>query len=106
MALGAQRTKILRMVLANGLSLAVVGVLLGGAAAYLAAPLISGLLVEVSPRDPAVFALIALALISATLGASWIPARRATRVNPMDALRSELSEKRCTSDSMTGTEMD
>jgi putative ABC transport system permease protein len=89
MALGAQRSKILRMVLANGISLAVVGVLLGGAAAYLAAPLISGLLVEVSPHDPAVFALIALALIAATLGASWIPARRATRVNPMDALRSE-----------------
>lgn len=89
MALGAQRSKILRMVLANGISLAVVGVLLGGAAAYLAAPLISDLLVEVSPHDPAVFALIALALIAATLGASWIPARRATRVNPMDALRSE-----------------
>jgi macrolide transport system ATP-binding/permease protein len=89
MALGAQRSKILRMVLANGISLAVVGVLLGGAAAYLAAPLLSGLLVEVSPHDPAVFALIAFALIAATLGASWIPARRATRVNPMDALRSE-----------------
>jgi len=89
MALGAQQTRILRMVLANGILLAMVGLLLGGAVAYLAAPLISGLLVDVSPHDPAVFALIALALIAATLGASWIPARRATRVNPMDALRSE-----------------
>jgi putative ABC transport system permease protein len=89
MALGAQRSKILRMVLANGISLAMVGLLLGGAVAYLAAPLMSGLLVEVSPRDPMVFVLIALALVAATLGASWIPARRATRVNPMDALRSE-----------------
>jgi predicted permease len=89
MALGAQRTSILRMILANGISLAALGLLLGGTVAFLAAPLMSGLLVEVSPHDPAVFALIALALIAATLGASWIPARRATRVNPMDALRSE-----------------
>jgi len=89
MALGAQRSKILRMVLANGISLALVGLLLGGVVAYLTAPLMSGLLIDVSPRDPQVFVLIALALIAATLGASWIPARRATRVNPMDALRSE-----------------
>ncbi len=88
-ALGAQRTRILRMVLANGISLVLMGLLVGGAIACAAAPLMSGLLVDVSPRDPAVFALIALALISATLGASWIPARRATRVNPIDALRSE-----------------
>jgi len=89
MALGAQRTKILSMVLANGISLAMVGLLLGGTLAYLAGSLISGLLVEVSPHDPEVFAVIALVLMMATVGASWIPARRATRVNPMDALRSE-----------------
>jgi|SRR3954454_2898040 predicted permease len=88
-ALGAQRSKIMRMVLANGIMLALVGLLLGGFAAYMAAPLMSGLLVDVSPHDPAVFLGIALVLVAATLAASWIPARRATRVNPIDALRSE-----------------
>jgi len=89
MALGAQRGRILRMVLANGISLVGAGLLLGGTVAFLAAPLISGLLLDVNPRDPAIFLGIAFVLITATLGASWIPARRATRVNPLEALRSE-----------------
>ncbi|HVN20308.1 MAG TPA: ABC transporter permease [Dongiaceae bacterium] len=89
MALGAQQGTILRMVLANGVSLVAAGLLLGGSVAYLAAPLISGLLIDINPRDPAIFFAITIVLICATLGASWIPARRATRVNPMDALRSE-----------------
>ncbi|HEV2402487.1 MAG TPA: ABC transporter permease [Candidatus Sulfotelmatobacter sp.] len=89
MALGAQQSRILRMVLANGLSLVLAGLLLGGFVALLVAPLIGGLLIDVNPRDPAIFVGIAIVLIAATLGASWIPARRATRVNPIDALRSE-----------------
>jgi ABC-type lipoprotein release transport system permease subunit len=44
---------------------------------------------DVNPRDPVVFVTIAVALIAATLGASWIPARRATRVDPLVALRYE-----------------
>jgi len=89
MALGAQRGRILRMVLSNGVFLVTAGLLLGGIVAYLAAPLVSGLLIGINPRDPATFLAIAIVLIGATLGASWIPARHATRVNPMEALRSE-----------------
>jgi len=89
MALGAQQGRILRMVLANGISLVAVGLLIGGLVAFLTAPLISSLLLDVNPRDPATFVGIAIVLVLATLGASWIPARRATRVNPMEALRSE-----------------
>jgi putative ABC transport system permease protein len=88
-ALGAQRGRIMRMVLANGLSLVVVGLVIGGVVAFLATPLISGLLLDTNPRDPGIFLGIAAVLVTATVAASWIPARRATRVNPMDALRSE-----------------
>jgi putative ABC transport system permease protein len=88
-ALGAQQGSILSMVLANGISLALVGLLIGVVAAVLATPLMNGMLLDVNPRDPAIFLAIACALLAATLGASWIPARRATRVDPMTALRSE-----------------
>lgn len=88
-ALGAQRGKILRMVLLNGISLAALGLLIGTAGALLAAPLMDNLLMGVSPRDPKVFLAISAVLIAATAGASWIPARRATRVDPMEALRYE-----------------
>jgi putative ABC transport system permease protein len=88
-ALGAQRGRILRMVLANGISLAAVGLAIGAAAAYALAPQMGGLLLNVNPRDPQIFLGIAAALMAATLGASWIPALRATRVDPMEALRYE-----------------
>jgi predicted permease len=88
-ALGAQRGKILRMVLANGISLAFVGLAIGAAGAYFMTPAMGGLLLDVNPRDPQVFVGIAAALIVATLGASWVPARRATRIDPMEALRYE-----------------
>jgi putative ABC transport system permease protein len=88
-ALGAQQGSILRMVLANGISLALVGLLIGVVAAVLATPLMNGMLLDVNPRDPAIFLAIACALLAATVAASWIPARRATRVDPMTALRSE-----------------
>ena len=88
-ALGAQRGKILRMVLANGISLAFIGLAIGAAAAFVLTPQMGGLLLDVNPRDPQIFFGIAAALIAATLGASWIPALRATRVDPMEALRYE-----------------
>jgi putative ABC transport system permease protein len=89
MALGAQRSSVLRMVLVNGISLATVGVVIGMVAALAAAPLISSLLDGVSPRDPFTFVAVALILLAATLVASWIPAHRATRVDPNAALRCE-----------------
>jgi macrolide transport system ATP-binding/permease protein len=88
-ALGAQRGKILRMILANGVSLALVGLAVGIGLSFLFTPLMGGLLMDVNPRDPEVFLTIAAALLAATVGASWIPARRATRVDPMEALRYE-----------------
>ena len=88
-ALGAQKSAILRMILANGISLAAAGLVIGTVGAFLLAPLMGNLLIGVRPRDPAVFLSIALALLTATIGASWIPARRATRVDPMEALRYE-----------------
>jgi len=88
-ALGAQRTKILRMVLLNGVLLAAIGLGIGTAGAFLVTPLMAGLLMDVNPRDPVIFLSIAVTLMTATMGASWIPARRATRVDPMEALRYE-----------------
>ena len=89
MALGAQRSNVLRMILANGISLAITGVVIGMVGALAAAPLMRGLLNGVNPRDPLTFVAIALILLTATSVASWIPARRATRVDPNVALRCE-----------------
>jgi predicted permease len=89
MALGAPRGNVLRMILANGISLAITGVVIGMVGALAAAPLMRGLLNGVNPRDPLTFVAIALILLTATSVASWIPARRATRVDPNVALRCE-----------------
>jgi predicted permease len=89
MALGAQRGSVLRMILANGISLAITGVVVGMVGALASAPLMRGLLNGVNPRDPVTFVAIALILLTATSVASWIPARRATRVDPNVALRCE-----------------
>ena len=88
MALGARRKDVLRSVLSQGLSLALMGALLGLAGAAALSRLLSGLLFGVSPTDLPTFAAVALILLLAALLASYLPARRATRVNPLDALRS------------------
>jgi putative ABC transport system permease protein len=88
-ALGAERGKILRMVLGSGISLAAVGLLIGMVGAFVLTPVMGDLLIGVNPRDPAVFLGIVVALVTATLIASWIPARRATRIDPVVALRYE-----------------
>jgi putative ABC transport system permease protein len=89
MALGAQRSDVLRMVIWRGMSLTLVGVTLGVAAALALTRVLKNLLFEVSVTDPATFALIALLLVSVALIASYIPARRATKVDPLQALRHE-----------------
>jgi ABC-type antimicrobial peptide transport system permease subunit len=88
-ALGAQKRAILQMILANGVVLAAAGLVIGTVGAFLLTPFMGSLLIGVSPRDPVVFTGIALTLVAATLGASWIPARRATQVDPIEALRYE-----------------
>lgn len=89
MALGAKPGNVLRMVLANGLSLATAGVVIGLVVSLAAAPLLRSLLHDVSPRDPLTFVAIALLLLTTTSVASWIPARRAAHIDPNAALRCE-----------------
>jgi putative ABC transport system permease protein len=89
MALGAQASDVLRMVIWRGVSLALIGVALGLAAAFAITRVMKNLLFEVSPTDSVTFALIASLLIVVALIASYIPARRATKVDPLQALRHE-----------------
>ncbi len=90
LALGAQRGNVLRMILGQGLRLAVVGVALGLIAAIGFTRLLKGLLFGVSASDPLTFAVIALLLVGVALLAAGLPARRATKVDPLR--HSDLSE--------------
>jgi predicted permease len=89
MALGAQRTQVLGMVLGHGVRVAVSGVAIGLVAALLLARLIANLIYGIKPHDPLTFTGVAALLILVALAASYIPALRATRVDPMVALRYE-----------------
>jgi putative ABC transport system permease protein len=89
MALGAQRSSVLQMVLAQGVRLIVPGVLVGIVAAILAASLMRSMLFGVHAWDPAIFVLVTVLLAIVTLAASYIPARSATKVDPIVALRYE-----------------
>jgi predicted permease len=88
-ALGASRGRVLGMILGQGLRLAVVGIAAGLVASFWLTKLLSDLLYGIKPTDPVTFVGVALALIAVALAACWIPARRATRVDPMVALRYE-----------------
>jgi putative ABC transport system permease protein len=89
MALGAGQQSILQMVLRNGTALALAGVAIGLAAALLLARLISSLLFQTSAADPPTFGVVPLLLLAVAVLASYLPARRAARVDPMVALRYE-----------------
>lgn len=89
MALGARPQNVLRMVLTQGLRMALIGVVLGVTAAFAWTRLMSSMLFGVKASDPGTFIGVAVALIGVALLACWIPARRATRVDPVIALRYE-----------------
>jgi putative ABC transport system permease protein len=89
MALGAQTSAVLKLAVGYGLKLVVAGVLIGLVAAFALTRLMSTLLFGVTPTDPVTFALISLLLVVVAAAASYIPARRATKVDPLIALRYE-----------------
>lgn len=89
MALGAQRGSVLRLVVGNGLKLALTGIVIGAAGALVATRALERLVFGVSTSDPGVFALVALALTAVAATAAGLPALRASRVDPIVALRSE-----------------
>ncbi|HUY99691.1 MAG TPA: ABC transporter permease [Thermomicrobiaceae bacterium] len=89
MALGAQRSDVVRLVLGQGVRMALTGVVIGTVAALGLTRLMASQLFGVSAQDPLTFAGVALLLMMVTIAACYIPARRATRVDPVVALRFE-----------------
>jgi predicted permease len=89
LALGAARADVIRLVLGRSMRLTGIGLLIGLAGAVAVGQALRSQLVGVGPRDPVTFTAIAVLLGAVALGASWIPARRAARVDPMTALRHE-----------------
>jgi putative ABC transport system permease protein len=89
MALGAQRSDVLKLTVGGGLKLVLIGVAIGLTVAFLLTRVMSSLLFGVSATDPTTFIIISLVLIGVALLASYIPARRATKIDPMVALRYE-----------------
>jgi putative ABC transport system permease protein len=88
-ALGAQAGNVLRMVVWRGMSLALIGVALGVSVALAVTRIMKSLLFEVSATDPTTFAQIVLLLVVIAMVATYIPARRATKIDPLQALRHE-----------------
>ena len=89
MALGAQRNDVFALVLGQGLRMASLGLLIGLAGAFSLTRLLAGMLYGVKPGDPLTFMLVSAFLMGIALLACWLPARSATRVDPMVALRYE-----------------
>jgi len=89
MALGAQLGDVLKLILTHGVRLTVLGVFLGLIGAYLLTRAITSVLYGVSATDPLTFVFVSLLLIAVALVACYLPARRATKVDPLEALRYE-----------------
>ena len=88
-ALGAARRDVLRLVVSQTLAQTMIGIVIGVAAAVIATRLVASMVYGVTLLDAATFAIAAFALVSVALTATWLPARRATRMDPLIALRSQ-----------------
>jgi len=89
MALGANRANVLGLIVRQGMTLTLIGLAVGLVGAFLLSRVMTSLLYGVSPTDPLTFAGVSLVLLSVAVLACFIPARRATRVDPIVALRTE-----------------
>ena len=89
MALGARKADVLKLVVANGMKLAFIGLAIGLVASWVLTRFISSLLYGVRPTDPLTFSVVSLCLLAAAFLACYLPARRATKVDPLEALRYE-----------------
>jgi len=89
LALGAEKQNILRLILRQGLALATAGAAIGLICALIVAHLMASVLYDIRPADPLTFAGVALVFVFVALVACYLPARRATKVDPMVALRCE-----------------
>jgi putative ABC transport system permease protein len=88
-ALGAEPQKVARFVVSQGLQLTLIGVALGLAGAFALTHFMQSLIYGVSAMDPVTFVLVSLLLIFVSVAASYVPARRAARIDPIEALRVE-----------------
>jgi ABC-type antimicrobial peptide transport system permease subunit len=89
MALGAARGDVLRLILGQGLWLAGIGLAIGLVVSIAVTRLMSALLFGVSPRDPATLLVVSILLVAVSLAASFLPAYRATKIDPILAIRHE-----------------
>jgi ABC-type antimicrobial peptide transport system permease subunit len=89
LALGSQRSSVMRLILVSGVKLGLAGSVLGVTGALFATRLLRSLLFEVDPLDPAVIALAGFSILALAVGASFLPAHRAASIEPMWALRTE-----------------
>ena len=88
-ALGAERASVQRLVIGEGLALVAVGVVIGLAGAFAGARVLRTFLFDLTPSDPVTYAVIIVVLGVTAVLASWVPALRASRVDPVIALRAE-----------------
>jgi putative ABC transport system permease protein len=89
LALGAGPEQVRRMIVRQGMTLATLGIVIGATVSFSVARVLAGMLFGVNPRDPAIFVSVPLLLAAVALVAVWLPAIRASRMTPMNALRYE-----------------
>jgi ABC-type antimicrobial peptide transport system permease subunit len=89
MVLGAQKLDVLSLILSQGLKMVFLGVILGIALVFAMTRLMERLLYEIKPTDPSTFAAVSFLLLAIAAFACWLPARRAAKIDPMEALRYE-----------------